>query len=115
MKTTLHIAIAFGLLGGLAGCEEETAEIPVERIRAIKPYLVNEPAGGSMRIYSGTVAATDTSALSFAVAGTVATVAVVQGDRVKEGQVLATLDPQPFELNVQAANSELAAADANRT
>jgi RND family efflux transporter MFP subunit len=34
---------------------------------------------------------------------------------VTAGQVLATLDPQPFELNVQAANSELAAADANRT
>ena len=115
MKTTLHIVIALGLLGALAGCEEETAEIPVERIRAIKPYFVIEPAGGSMRIYSGTVSATDTSALSFAVAGTVATVAVVQGDRVKEGQVLATLDPKPFELNVQAANSELASADAKRT
>ncbi len=115
MKTTLHIVIALGLLGALAGCEEETAEIPVERIRAIKPYFVIEPAGGSMRIYSGTVSATDTSALSFAVAGTVATVAVVQGDRVKEGQVLATLDPKPFELNVQAANSELASADARRT
>ena len=75
MKTTLHIVIALGLLGALAGCEEETAEIPVERIRAIKPYFVIEPAGGSMRIFSGTVSATDTSALSFAVAGTVATVA----------------------------------------
>ena len=115
MKTTLHIAIALGLLGALAGFEEETAEKPVERIRAIKPFFVNEPAGGSMRRYSGTVVATDTSALSFAVAGTVATVEVVQGTRVTEGQVLATLDPQPFELNVQAANSQLASADANRT
>ena len=64
MKTTLHIVIALGLLGALAGCEEETAKIPGERIRAIKPYFVIEPAGGSMRIYSGTVSATDTSALS---------------------------------------------------
>jgi RND family efflux transporter MFP subunit len=83
-----------------------------ERVRAIKPYHVVEPAGGDVRRYSGTIKASNTSALSFAVAGTVQTVAVKQGDRVTKGQVLATLDPKPFQLNVQAAKAEQATARA---
>lgn len=95
----------------LSACNQTEPE-QVERIRAIKPYYVSEPAGSDVRRYSGTIAAANTSALSFAVSGTVATVEVNQGDRVSEGQVLATLDPQPFELDVNAAQSELDAARA---
>ena len=47
-------------------------------------------------------------------AGTVATVAVTKGESVTEGQILATLDPKPMELDVQAAQSELASARATR-
>ncbi len=98
----------------LAGCEEPSPPDTAERIRAIKPYIVTEPAGAVVRRYSGTVAASDTSALSFAVSGTVQTVTVKQGVRVTPGQVLATLDPKPFELDVQAAQSQLATAKATR-
>ena len=86
-----------------------------ERVRAIKPYYVSEPAGGDMRRFSGAIVAADTSNLSFAVPGTVAAVNVVQGDHVEEGQVLATLDPEQYELNVAAARSELQTAEANHT
>ncbi|MBL6598355.1 MAG: efflux RND transporter periplasmic adaptor subunit [Alphaproteobacteria bacterium] len=107
LKTLLPVA---GLIW-LAGCEEAAPE-RVERVRAIKPYFVIEPAGGDVRRYSGTVVASNTSALSFAVSGTVKTVAVNLGDRVTKGQVLATLDVESFSLNVQAAKAELAAAQA---
>ena len=63
----------------LAACEEAPVA-KSERVRAIKPYYVVEPAGGDVRRYSGTIKASNTSALSFAVAGTVQTVAVKQGD-----------------------------------
>ena len=95
----------------LAACEEEPSA-KVERIRAIKPYYVVEPAGGDVRRYSGTIVATNTSALSFAVSGTVQTVEVNQGDRVVKGQVLATLDTEPFDLDVAAAQSEVSSAQA---
>lgn len=98
----------------LTGCDDAAPPETAERIRAIKPYYVTEPAGAAVRRYSGTVAASDTSALSFAVSGTVQTVTVKQGDRVTPGQVLATLDPKPFELDVQAAQSQLATAKATR-
>jgi RND family efflux transporter MFP subunit len=65
-----------------------------------------------VRRYSGTVTASNTSDLSFAVAGTVQKVNVDKGSRVTKGQLLATLDSKPFALNVQAAQAELAAATA---
>jgi RND family efflux transporter MFP subunit len=101
------------MIGMLAGCDDEPDGAPAERVRAIKAYYVSEPAGGDVRRYSGSIAASDTSALSFAVSGTVATVSVSQGEHVAAQQVLATLDPKAFDLNVQAAKSQLAAAQAN--
>jgi len=78
----------------LAGCDAKPPQ-PPERIRAIKTYTVVEPATGSVRRYSASISAADTSALSFAVAGTVATVTAKQGDRVEAGTLLATLDAKP--------------------
>ena len=95
----------------LAGCGEEPPQ-KEERVRAIKPYYVIEPAGGDVRRFSGTIVAAETSALSFSFSGTVQTVEVKQGDRVVKSQVLATLDPEPFDLEVEAAKSELASAKA---
>ncbi len=114
MTPTRGTSLVLVMLGLLAGCGEELEGTTSERIRAIKPYYVSELAGGDVRRYSGTITASDTSSLSFAVAGTVATVAVRKGESVTEGQVLATLDPKPMELDVQAAQSELASARAKR-
>ncbi|MEM8986620.1 MAG: efflux RND transporter periplasmic adaptor subunit [Pseudomonadota bacterium] len=112
MKSALKIIAVFAVAAVVAGCGEDKTEAP-ERIRAIKPYYVVEPAGGDVRRYSGAIAAANTSALSFSVSGTVASVDVNQGDSVIEGQVLATLDPEPFNLNLDAARSELASAQAD--
>ncbi|MGN6741104.1 HlyD family secretion protein [Dyella sp.] len=46
--------------------------------------------------------------------GTLTSVAVHEGDRVSKGQVLATLDPAPAQLQLQAAEAELAQAKAQR-
>lgn len=100
------------LVGLVAACDSEPENKAAEKVRAIKPYYVSEPAGGDVRRYSGTIAASDTSAISFAVSGTVATVTVNQGERVTAGKVLATLDPRRFDLNVQASKSKLASAQA---
>ncbi len=105
-------AMVVVMLGVLAGCDSEPERDAAERIRAIKPYYVSEPAGGDVRRYYGTIASSATSALSFALSGTVATVAVNQGERVAAGQVLATLDAKPFKLNVQAARSQRASVQA---
>lgn len=99
-------AVLIGL--SVAACEEEISEAP-ERIRAIKSFSVVEAAGGDVRRYSGTVAAAGSSALGFAVGGTVKTIAVNRGDRVTKGQILATLDEENFKLDADAARAEVEA------
>jgi RND family efflux transporter MFP subunit len=61
---------------------------------------------------SGTTKPVDQTALSFAVGGTVEKVEVKLGEQVKEGQVLAELDQQPFVLAVRDAEAELSRAQA---
>ena len=117
MNKSWTIANAIALLMAtlaIAGCEEEVTH-KVERIRAIKPFTVNEPGGGIVRRFAGKIAASELSALSFAVSGTVAKVNVAAGDKVKQGQVLASLDTKTFDLDVQAAKSELRSAQAKLT
>jgi RND family efflux transporter MFP subunit len=103
------LCIAFAL----TACKEKT-EI-VEVVRAIKTITVTEQAAEQIRKFSGVVAAVDSSGLSFQVAGQVETVEVDIGDHVTKGQVLAALDPEPYQLEVDAAQAELVKAKANVT
>ena len=66
MTLNRNVIVTIGMLGVLSGCGEEPVGETVERVRAIKTYTVSEPAGGDVGRYSGTIAASDTSTLSFA-------------------------------------------------
>ncbi len=90
---------------GLTACEEPPQ--PVEQIRALKTITVTNVASGQVRKFSGIVQATDTSSLSFQVGGNVQEVKVELGDPVERGQILASLDKKPYELNLQGAQAEL--------
>jgi len=100
-----------GAIIALSACEEEAPPV-VERIRAIKTFTVEELAGGKIRHYTGTIIASDRTSLSFAASGSVEAVLVKQGDQVQAGQVLATLDPKPFQLDVDAARADVRSAKA---
>ena len=92
----------------LTACKEKTEIIEV--VRPIKTMTVSEQAAEQIRKFSGLVAAVDSSDLSFQVAGQVASVKVDIGDRVEKGQVLAALDPEPYQLEVDAITAELVKA-----
>ena len=102
------VCLAF-LLSACAG-EPEV----VEQIRAIKTITVSKLATVNHRKFAGVVMATDFSLLSFEVGGNVATVQVDIGDKVQQGQVLATLDPSDFKLAVKAAQADLVKARADQ-
>jgi RND family efflux transporter MFP subunit len=91
-----------------AACKQEV-EI-VEVVRAIKTITVQEQAAQLVFKFSGLVAAVDSSGLSFEVGGNVSSVRVDIGDRVKKGEVLAVLDPEPYKLEVDAIRAELVKA-----
>ena len=97
----------------LTGCKEKTEIIEV--VRSIKTITVTEQATEKIFKFSGLVAAVDSSGLSFEVGGQVDSVKVDIGDRVKKEQVLAVLDPEPYQLEVDAINAELIKAKNNVT
>ena len=92
----------------LTACKEK-AEI-IEVVRAIKTMTVSEQAAEQILKFSGLVASVDSSDLSFQVGGQVESVKVDIGDRVEKGQVLAVLDPEPYQLEVDAIKAELVKA-----
>ncbi|MCD6294297.1 MAG: biotin/lipoyl-binding protein, partial [Deltaproteobacteria bacterium] len=85
-------------------CSQEAPK-PTERIRAIKTITVAEKTSGPVRKFSGVVDAVDSSPIAFEVSGNVDEVRVKVGDRVKKGQVMATLNERTFRLDVQAAEA----------
>ena len=96
------------MAAALTACKEKV-EI-AEEVRPIKTMTVSEQATGQTLKFSGLAAAVDSSGLSFQVGGQVASVAVDIGDRVKKGQALAVLDPEPYQLEVDAIQAELVKA-----
>ncbi len=106
-----RLLLGLAILALLAACDEAPPELP-ESIRPIRTFTVTEVASGQSRRFSGTVEASDSSSLSFQVGGTVLEVLVNPGDRVTQGQALAVLDRDPYELNVKAAEADLEQARA---
>jgi len=96
------------ITAALTACKEK-AEV-VDVVRAIKTMTVSAQAAEQQRKFPAVVAAVDAADLSFQVGGQVASVAVDIGDRVAKGQVLAVLDPEPYQLDVDAVKAELVRA-----
>jgi len=96
----------------LAGCEANTAEAPkVERpVQVQRVAYANEDA---RRDFVGIVRARYETDLGFRVPGKITTRLVNVGDRVKADDVIARLDPQDLQLQVESAEAELAAATTN--
>lgn len=94
----------------LAGCGHGEVEPEV-----IRPAMVEQPFPGTAAIsaFPGDVRAREEAALSFRVAGKIAKRLVDAGDTVKQGDVLAELDPEDLRLQLQASSAQAASADAN--
>jgi len=93
------------LLAILAACKDDP--VIVEEVRAIKTTTISDQAADRIYKFSGLVAAVDSSGLSFEVGGRVESVEVDIGDRVQKDQVLAWLDPEPYQLKVAENAAEL--------
>lgn len=90
------------------GAEEETEAI----LRPVRYERVYATGGSRVRAFSGTAQAGVESRLSFKVAGTIRRLAVQVGDSVRPRQLLAELDPEDYQLEVQRAEAALAQARA---
>lgn len=108
----LLAALAAPLLT-LVGCSEEPSP-PPELVRAIKTVEVSRQPVGQVRRFSGVLASGDRSELSFQVDGRIREVAVDAGARVRVGQLLASIDPQPYLLRRDSSIADLQSARADQ-
>jgi RND family efflux transporter MFP subunit len=82
----------------------DSVAVPVH-VQAVQ--AVDRPAAATA---SGSVQARHSSDVAFQVSGQVARVLLEAGDRVRRGQLLATLDPTEYRLSVRSAEADLARA-----
>lgn len=111
-RSQLYTLSALLLLPLLLPSCSETQEPPEEIVRSIKTISVSRRPIGQLRRLFGVLAASDESELSFQVGGHVQSVAVDAGDRVRAGQLLASLDAQPYQLRLDRSIADLQSARA---
>ena len=83
-----------------------------EIARPVKILTISESAEELTERYPGTVRAAQRVDLAFQVPGTLIKLPVTEGQEVKEGDLLARLDPQDFETNLRNAQGQLGEAQA---
>lgn len=89
---------------------EKAITLPDVRTARIRATTLERTVSAYGTVSGG---ANDGAALAFAEAGRIARISVDVGDRVALGDVLARLDPAPFEAEVEGARASLQAAQAN--
>jgi RND family efflux transporter MFP subunit len=106
---TLSILLLFIVLL-FVGCQKEIEEEYVPRpVRVMK---VGDVGGISQRWLPGRASASQEVNLSFRVSGPLTELPVKVGDEVKQGQLLARIDPRDFEVSLRNAEGQLAKAEA---
>ncbi|VFQ42522.1 rnd efflux pump membrane fusion protein [Desulfoluna butyratoxydans] len=98
--------VAAGLLVAMTGCGGDKQQEP-EVIRAVKYREVAPIPTHLERRFSGITKAGEVVRLSFRTGGKVETLEAGVGDRVKRGQVVATLDNRDARLNLEKALVDL--------
>lgn len=112
MNLPLRCCAAAILAAVLAGCSEDVAPVNAPRPAVVEaPQALGGPAG--VETFPGSVHARIEADLAFRVPGKIAERRVDMGTRVTPGMVLAVLDPQDAQLNLDAAQAALRAAEAD--
>ena len=105
---------ALGAALFLAACQAETAPAP-RSDRLVQVQRVHFETAAASREFVGVVRARYETDVAFRVGGKIVARAINVGDRVRAGDVIARLDPQDLQLQVESAEAELAAATSNRS
>src|SRR5262249_32884629 len=95
----------------LAACGDSQAQSATAKAeRPVQVQRVEYQAGDASREFVGVVRARQGTDLRFRVAGKIVAGRVTNGDRVHAGDVVARLDPEDLQLQVESARAELTAA-----
>ena len=107
------IAIVIGAYYGLEILRSQTTEVQkVEVVRPVKTIIINSSSKGGVWRYYGTLQGGRRVDLSFRVSGPLRTIRVDKGASVRQGELLATLDPRDYQTRLRQARSTQAQAKA---
>ncbi|MFM2586913.1 efflux RND transporter periplasmic adaptor subunit [Vibrio sp. TBV020] len=90
----------------IAGCNKANSEISESVVKPVKLTQVPNIQNAQYDSFIANIDATDRASLSFQVAGEVEELFVHMGSEVKQGDVLAKLDPTDYQLAYQARLAE---------
>ncbi len=85
------------------GCGKKQGETSKEIVRPVKVFTLGQAAGGRNMELPGETRAIKQAVLAFEVSGRISELLVKEGDVVKDGQVLARLDPRDLKAKLDAA------------
>lgn len=101
------------LLALLAACGSKDVEQTEAVLRPAKYMTIEKSGRQSAHTFSGVAQAKEEANLSFRVAGTVDRIFVKVGDRVKRGQVIASVDPADYAVQLEQAKAQVQSSRAN--
>jgi RND family efflux transporter MFP subunit len=110
---SLQAFAGVALLSLLAACSDQATSATPKAERPVQIQRVAFAPEGASREFVGVVRARHETDLGFRVAGKIMARTVNVGDSVHAGDVVARLDPQDLDLQVESAQAELAAATSN--
>ncbi len=116
MKQRSIPAVTLASLLGLAACSAEEPLPPPAAVRPVKTLLIDAPDAGGTRTFPGRIAAARRAELAFRVPGKLQEIPVVEGQEVKQGDLVAGLDPTDYQItfNDRKATFERSRADYER-
>ncbi|WEM44378.1 efflux RND transporter periplasmic adaptor subunit (plasmid) [Photobacterium sp. DA100] len=112
MKTISSYAMAPIAILVLSGCSDTTPAVAEKSPRPVQVIELGSQHQFNTRQFSGVLEAIDTANLAFKVPGTITEVMVKTGERVKQGQVIARLDPHDYQVAVLELEARLEEAKA---
>lgn len=113
LSTTVSKKLICSLLTVMIlGACSKSAPVAVEP-RYVKVFTIGNQSESNNSVFHGTVSAQFTPSLSFRIAGKIIEKKVEQGQLVKKGQVIATLDAENYKLSEEGSRAGLAAAKSN--
>ena len=102
------------LIAVLVGaCAEKQPVQQADPVRPVKTMLIEAPETGGVRNFPARIDANRKAELAFRVPGKVQELLVKEGDRVTEGQEVATLDSTDFQIVVNDRQATFSAANNN--
>lgn len=97
----------------LQGCNGEEVTKKAVVVKPVKTVVVSGGVEFVERAFPGTVVAGEKAEIGFRVAGQLSEIIVKAGERVKRGQVIATLDTSDFQTKLRGIDSQLLGARAS--